>query len=327
METISDSFSEFGANYAIQSRNGLPKQASFATSDGTTLGSYIESEGLSESFISNSGTSLSKAKSQFIEQSDLSRDNLQCQRLQSELSHYKQILSEFTSKHAEYQTDINSQNEELFKLKSTLREKDSVIASLKKELEHRQEIDQSKEQIFCTEKHKLKMKIDYLTKKCFQLSCQLDRKDPETAPKPENEDYGMLMDIVEKKQKEYCDTEKNQLQDPTDFLFDVFAQYENMQKTIRKLSEQNNELKQNLIETKVKWAESEGAKEKIEIELDSLICKSQRASLTSGQTSLLGECSLTDSKVIFKNEQTLKRDSSKKSLASRYLPSFGFWKN
>lgn len=213
-------------------------------------------------------------------------------------------------------------SDESEKLRSCIKEKDALIESLKHDLQQKQQFQQTIEEQNYTEKYKLKMKIDYLTKKCFQLNWKLDKKDFTPDYKPEKEDLNMLVDIIEKKQKEYWDTEKNQLQDPTDFLFNIFAQYENMQHTIRKLSEQNDRLKQDLIDAKVNWAESEGQREKLEITADSLRAKLSE-SISGSQRSRISEGSFIDTPE--KAEKAIRKDYSMASLTSRYLPNFSFW--
>mmetsp|Transcript_6530 Transcript_6530/g.5610 ORF Transcript_6530/g.5610 Transcript_6530/m.5610 type:complete len:96 (-) Transcript_6530:43-330(-) len=91
-----------------------------------------------------------------------------------------------------------------------------------------------------------------------------------------------------------------------------------MQKTIRKLSESNNVLKNSLIETKVNWAESEGQKEKLEITVNSMKNKIQRISVTSSQRG-----SQVSGGSPEKSEQ-LNRDTSVTSFSS-YMPSINFW--
>jgi hypothetical protein len=257
-----------------------------------------------------------------MHKSDIPKESLQIQKLLNERDHYKDLLWEFNQKNDKYESDIKSMNEESEKLRIVVKEKDALIESLKHDLEQKQLSQHSLDEQNYTEKYKLKMKIDYLTKKCFQLNWKLDKKDFTPDWKPEKEDLNMLADIIEKKQKEYWDTEKNQLQDPTDFLFNVFAQYENMQITIRKLSEQNDRLKQDLIEAKVHWAESEGQREKLVITTDSLRTKLS-GSINGSQRSRISESSFADTPE--KAEKTMRKDYSMASLTSRYLPNFHFW--
>jgi len=94
-------------------------------------------------------------------------------------------------------------NEIMEKQKGILEEKDNLIKVLRQEVKQKQEEFDSFEQSQQTEKHKLKMKLEYLTNKCFQLNCQLDKKDFKTEKKDDKEDLSMLVDIIEKKQKEY----------------------------------------------------------------------------------------------------------------------------
>lgn len=120
------------------------------------------------------------------------------------------------------------------------------------------------------EKYKMKMKIEYLTNKCFQLNCKIDRNDFTPDKKFDGVNTGMIMDVIQKKQQEYCHSGIEKSEEYTDFLLNVFAQYEKMQVTIRRVSEQNDNLKQSLVETKVKWAEAEGDKERLSNAVNSL---------------------------------------------------------
>ena len=55
-------------------------------------------------------------------------------------------------------------------------------------------------------KHKMKMKIDYLTNKCFQLSCKIDKND--MTPEKKNQiNIEMLIELLKKKQIEFSDNE------------------------------------------------------------------------------------------------------------------------
>jgi len=92
-----------------------------------------------------------------------------------------------------------------------------------------------------------------------------------------------------------------------------------MQRKIRKLSEQNSNLKQDLIETKVKYADSEGQKEKLEITMNSMNNKMQRLSLGSSQRS--SQMSRGSQNESHENTQA---DYSVKSITS-YLPGINFW--
>lgn len=279
-ETFSDTFSEFGTGRShFEQTFTKPIQASFSTCEGTNKGSQIDSETRSASFVSAAQECTSQNSEHLIQKSELPKEKLHLQKLQNELSHFKNLVSELTTKQQESDRQVKLSQEEVKRFQNANREKDELIATLKQELQSKMDNERAVEEQHALSAHKLKMKIDYLTKKCFQLNCKLDKNDFTPDQKAESEDLGMLVDIIEKKQKEYCDTEKNQLQDPTDFLFHIFAQYEHMQGSIRRLSEQNNQLKQDLIEIKVKWAESEGEKEKLEILTDSLKNKLQRVSI------------------------------------------------
>lgn len=193
---------------------------------------------------------------------------------------------------------MKAQSREISRLTDVIVEKDLLISSLKADLQQKQDYDQSLEEQRYTENHKLKMKIEYLTNKCFQLNCKLDKKDFTPEQIGSKQDLTMVFDIIDKKHDEYCNTES-------------------MQNNIRKLSEQNNQLKQDLIETKVKWAESEGQKERIEISLNTIKTKIQRASLTESQFS--------NEDTFENNEGAQNRGSSTQSFTSKYLSGFGFW--
>ena len=322
METISETFSEYGSNFTFEKKLNKPNIASFATTEGTTLSSYVESEGRSSSFISNTVNEVgnqSNRSNKGPSKVEFNKDKLLIQKLNNEVTHFKSLLSEYTTTQSENEIKAKAQAETIEKQTGILEEKDNVINALKQELKQKQEHLESFEKAQLLEKHKLKMKIDYLTNKCFHLNCKLDKKDYTPGQKAEKEDISMIVDILENKQKEYCDTEKNQLQDPTDFLFNIFAHYENMQKSIRKLSDKNDQLKQDLVETKVKWAESEGQKEKLNITVSSLKNTVQRYSIGSSQRD-----SQASRESINEESEKQMNGYSVKSFAS-YLPGINFW--
>ena len=204
METISDNFSEFGNNsFAFEKKAVKPNHASFATTEGTTPSSYIGSETRSASFISNTPNERGNNSARGQKKIDFNKDKLQIQKLNNEVSHYKTLLSEHTAKQQDLEAKEKENNEIMDKQKGILEEKDNLIKVLRQEVKQKQEEFDSFEQAQQTEKHKLKMKLEYLTNKCFQLNCQLDKKDFKTEKKDDKEDLSMLVDIIEKKQKEY----------------------------------------------------------------------------------------------------------------------------
>lgn len=156
------------------------------------------------------------------------------------------------------------------KIQGLLEEKEDMIVSLKAELHKKCADMQEYEEKSELEKYKMKMKIEYLTNKCFQLNCKIDRNDFTPDKKFDGVNTGMIMDVIQKKQQEYCHSGIEKSEEYTDFLLNVFAQYEKMQVTIRRVSEQNDNLKQSLVETKVKWAEAEGDKERLSNAVNSL---------------------------------------------------------
>lgn len=337
METISDTFSEWAsvATPVIEQATSKVMRSSFLTCEATTLDSNVDTDTRSASFLSNGNTEPSKKAKPYIDfgsrnsarlihKTEISKESLQIEKLHDELTQNKTLLGDMKAKHRSFELQVKGKDEKIDKLNGFIEEKDLLIISLKKDLQQKQEAQVTMEEQHHNEKYKMKMKTEYLTNKCFQLNCKLDKKDFTPEAKPEKEDLNMLVDIIEKKQKQYCDTEKNQLQDPTDFLFQIFAQYENMQTTIRKLSEQNNELKLDLIETKVKWAEAEGNKEKLEITADTLRNK-LGGSINGSQKSRASHTSMNDS-FEFGEQQLTRESSSYSSLTSKYLPKFSFWK-
>lgn len=174
------------------------------------------------------------------------------------------------------------------------------------------------------EKYKMKMKIEYLTNKCFQLNCKIDRNDLTPDKRFEDINTAMLMDIIQKKQKEYWHNGVQKSEEYADFLLNVFGQYEKMQINIRKISEQNDQLKQSLVETKVKWAEAEGDKERLSNSVNSL--KNKLKSYWNDSHCSIETLSSHGSPEKI-NYQSVKvpQKPSRQSFTAKYLSGLNFW--
>ena len=153
----------------------------------------------------------------------------------------------------------------------------------------------------------MRIKIDYLTNKWFQLSCKLDKADYTPDKNKEDTDIEMLLDILKKKQAEYWNLDEKQPEDPTDFIFNIFSHFEQM--------------KHVLVETKIKWAESEGEKERLSNQINNLQSKLKRYSKGSQRSSIDHKSQTSQ------NENTPEKQQPYMvpSLSSRYLPSFSFF--
>lgn len=175
METVSDTFSEYSSNMAFEKTMNVPKQSTSRTTDGTNLSSYVESDTRSASFISNTGHSSERSAPKARSKIELNKEQMQIQKLTSELSHYKSLLGEMTEQKNEIEEREKKQVDDFERQKGLLEEKCKHLNSIKLELKTQQEDIEAKELASHSERHKLKMKIDYLTTKCFQLNCKLDK--------------------------------------------------------------------------------------------------------------------------------------------------------
>lgn len=133
----------------------------------------------------------------------MQKDDLMKQKLVNELSHYKELLSGFAEKQKDLETKLEVKTSENEKLSASVKDKDEIISSLKQELLDKTRAKHQTEDQFEKDTHKMKMKIDYLTNKCFQLNCKLDRKDLTPEMNKQNVDVEMMAVFVDKKQKEY----------------------------------------------------------------------------------------------------------------------------
>ncbi|CAI2362584.1 unnamed protein product [Moneuplotes crassus] len=317
IENFSDTFSECSNAVNFGSNASFPNKTPSTTED-TNLSSYVESESRSPSFISSSVKEDKKTSSE--DKPNIDQDKLLIQKLSDEVSHYKAKLAQMTATKQQADQMNQSQAQEIARQKDLLEEKSKHLNCIKLELKNQQEEIEAREIAAHSEHRKLKMKIDYLTNKCFELNCKLDKKEYKEGQKPEKDDSSMVMDLIENKQKEYCDTDKNQLQDPTDFIFNIFSQYESMKKSIRKLSEQNDLLKNELAETKVRWADSAGESERLGIAIKSMQSQMQRLSTHSSQRG---------SQVSASSQNEEKHDNIRPEINERtfssYLGGISFW--
>ena len=327
---VSDTYSEWSNSLPnVEVISPWQGQSSSSTSDETHKSGWNNYNSWNESFVSSVREEIATSGIKMMQKSNLSKDSLLNQKLTNELAHYKQLLSEMNMKYQDLAEKFDTKESENIKrscskLQGMLDEKEDMITSLKSELHKKTSDMQELEEKSELEKYKMKMKIEYLTNKCFQLNCKIDRNDFTPDKKFDGINTGMIMDVIQKKQKEYCHSGTGGSEEYTDFLINIFAQYEKMQVTIHKLSEQNDDLKQFLVETKVKWAEAEGDKEKLSNAVNSLKNKLKSYGHDSHYSNETLSSQDTPEKAIRHTVNETQKHITQ-SFTGRYLSGLNFW--
>ena len=131
---------------------------------------FNDCQSKSESFSSEILENKNNQNMQILQKSDLSKDEMKLQKLNSEVIHYKSFLSEYNTKEKDYKDNISNKDSKIHQLEISCTKKDEMIESLRKQLEDKNNSETKLKEDHKAETYKLKMKIDYLSKKCFQLN-------------------------------------------------------------------------------------------------------------------------------------------------------------